>query len=158
MKKTFSIHMLTMLAVIILAPAAFAQATKSKVPNDQSNPLRELISGYYFTSLATRALQDDDFDNPASLWLDSGATTWNKVEGQAGKACASCHGDAKDSMKGVGTRYPAYDKQAKAVINIEQRINLCRARYIKAAPWRFDSQPLLSVTAHIKQYSRGMPA
>lgn len=136
---------------------ASAQTRKSQAPADPSNPLREIISGYYFSSLATRALQDDDFDNPASLWLDEGAAIWNKVEGQAGKACASCHGKAEKSMRGVGARYPAYDKQAKLVINVEQRINLCRVRNMKATPWRYESGPLLSMTAYVKKFSRGMP-
>lgn len=157
MKNYIAIVFLAFVVAIALTPDLSAQTRKSIPPTDPGNPLRELISGYYFTSLATRALQDDDFDNPSSLWLDTGATIWATVEGQAGKSCSSCHGDASESMKGAGTRYPAYDKQAKTVINLEQRINLCRVRHMKGEPWAYESNQLLSITSHVKQFSRGIP-
>ena len=153
-------NMFYLIAIFMLgsfASGATAQSSKSIKPGDSNNPLRELVSGYYFSSLATRALQDDDFDNPSSLWLEEGQRLWNLSEGQAGKSCASCHGAAKDGLKGVGTRYPAYDKKAKTVINLEQRINLCRVSHMKAAPWAYESKQLLSTTSHIKQFSRGKP-
>ena len=155
MKNRTASFLTAMLTIIFLTSTAQAQTRQSVPPTDTNNPLRELVSGYYFTSLATRALQDDDFDNPASLWLDEGQTLWKNVDGQATKSCASCHGDAKDGMKGVGTRYPAYDKKAKTVINLEQRINLCRVSHMKAAPWSYESKELLSITSHIKEFSRG---
>jgi len=154
-----SYFMTLIITILVCAapPAANAQTRKSIPPTGTGNPLRELVSGYYFASLATRALQDDDFDNPSSLWLDVGQNLWKKADGQAAKSCASCHGDAKDGLKGVGTRYPAYDKKAKTVINLEQRINLCRVSHMKAAPWGYESKELLSITSHIKQFSRGLP-
>ncbi len=156
MKYIVRVLTVSIMMTALIAQGASAQTRKSQRPADPANPLREIISGYYFSSLATRALQDDDFDNPASLWIQEGEALWNKVEGQANKACASCHGDAKKSLRGVGARYPAYDKQAKLVINIEQRINLCRVRNMKAAPWRYESGPLLSMSAFTKSFSRGM--
>ena len=157
MKKCISLLMITLLMMMAQMKLSFAQPEKSIEPADRSNPLRELISGYYFSSLATRALQDDDFDNPASLWLEEGAIIWNKIEGQAGKSCASCHGEASKNMKGVGTRFPTYDKKAKAVINLEQRINLCRVSHMQGAPWPYETNPLLSITSYVKQFSRGLP-
>ena len=35
--------------------------------------------------------------------------------------CASCHGDAKSSMRGVATRYPMFDAKHKTVIDLDER-------------------------------------
>ena len=77
-----------------------------KAPED--HPLDYLVSGYWFRTPDTRALQDDDFGNPAFLWVEQAIDEWTKVDGKAGKACASCHETAEKSMKGVSARYPVY--------------------------------------------------
>ncbi len=89
-------------------------------------------SGYTYAKAETRAIQDDDFENPAMLWVDSGGELWEEVEGEAGKSCASCHGNAAGSMAEVGTTYPVYFEPWKKLMNSEQRINLCRTENTKA--------------------------
>ena len=42
--------------------------------------------------------------NPGMLWVEQGEEIWETVEGEAGKACASCHNDAGDTMKGIAVR------------------------------------------------------
>ncbi|MDH3673760.1 MAG: sulfur oxidation c-type cytochrome SoxA [Gammaproteobacteria bacterium] len=117
----------------------------------------EKRSGYTFMTPETRAMQDDDFANPAFLWVEQGQELWSKVEGEAGKSCASCHGDADKSMKGVGATYPVYAKELGKLINVEQRINQCRTERMKAKPWKYESSQLLGMTAYVKNQSRGMP-
>lgn len=126
-------------------------------PASPDSPLHELWSGYHFASKETQAMQDDDFANPAMTWYDIGADLWNKVDGEAGKSCASCHNDVTQSMKGVGARYPAYNEAVKKVVNIENRINMCRTEMMKAKPWKYDSNELLGMTILVKAQSRGMP-
>ena len=77
-----------------------------KVEPPQESSLSELISGYYFGIEETRAMQDDDLANPGMVWVDLGADLWEVVESEAQKSCASCHGAAEDSMRGVGASYP----------------------------------------------------
>jgi len=104
-------------------------------------------SGYEFMSRATQAMQDDDTSNPAMLWVLDGEALW-----QAGKpSCASCHAD----MKGVAARYPAVT--SGRLVNLEQRINLCRTEKQHAKPYADESKELLSLTAYIALQSRGMP-
>src|SRR4029077_17423255 len=74
----------------------------------------------------------------------------------AGKSCSDCHSDANTSMKGVAARYPAFDKTLGRPINLEQRINLCRARHQEASPIAYESRDLLALTAFVAQQSRGM--
>lgn len=143
---------------IVLAGAQGAHADgMKKIKAQAGNPLAELISGYYYRTPETQALQDDDFANPAFLWVEQGEELWTKAEGEAGKACADCHDDAESSMKGVGASYPKMHAASGKPINLEQRINLCRAENMKAKPWKYESAELLGMTAYVRNQSRGMP-
>ncbi|MDP6691922.1 MAG: sulfur oxidation c-type cytochrome SoxA [Alphaproteobacteria bacterium] len=117
----------------------------------------ELRSGYTYASKETRAMQDDDFDNPSSLWMDQGEELWSKVKGKAGKSCASCHGDAADSMKGVAARYPVYDKTLGKLKAVQQQINICREERMQAKPLKWESNKMLAMTVYVKSQSRDMP-
>ena len=71
-------------------------------------PLDQRRSGYDQMSPATKAMQDDDTSNPATLSVLDGEALWKRKAGAADKACADCHGDAATSMRGVSARYPAF--------------------------------------------------
>ena len=114
-------------------------------------------SGYTYATAATRAMQDDDYVNPAMLRVDQGDDLWNTVEGDAGKSCASCHDDAADSMRGVAASYPVYRDSLGKLQNIEQRINECRVDNMQVEPWKWESSPLLAMTVYVRHQSRGMP-
>lgn len=114
-------------------------------------------SGYTFMTPETRAIQDDDFANPAFLWVATAEELWTKVDGEAGKSCASCHGDSKESMRQVGATYPVYAPELGKLINVEQRINQCRAERMKAKPWKYESNELLGMTAYVKLQARSLP-
>lgn len=114
-------------------------------------------SGHAFLSRETQAMQDDDHANPGMLWVEEGKALWAKATGGAGKACASCHQDAAVSMKGVAARYPAFDAKTGRVINLEQRINLCRTDRQQAPPLPYESEELLALTAYVAHQSHGMP-
>jgi L-cysteine S-thiosulfotransferase len=117
----------------------------------------ERRSGYEFMSAETRAMQDDDATNPAVLALLDGEELWQRKAGAAGQACAGCHGDARASMKGVATRYPAWDSASGRPINLEQRINACRTGRQQAPAFPYESRELLALTAYVARQSRGMP-
>jgi L-cysteine S-thiosulfotransferase len=120
-------------------------------------PLAERRSGYDQMSPATKAMQDDETANPATLSVLDGEALWKRKVGDAGKACADCHDDATTSMRGVSARYPAFSPAKGRPIDIEQRINLCRTEQQKAAPLAHESRDLLALTAFIGRQSRGMP-
>ena len=104
-----------------------------------------------------RKLQGDDFANPGMLWVARGEKLWSEPAGRSGKSCASCHGDAAQSMKAVAARYPRIDLGAARLVNLEGRINLCRDRNQQAAPLRHESDELLALTAYVARQSRGTP-
>jgi L-cysteine S-thiosulfotransferase len=114
-------------------------------------------SGYDDMSRETRAIQDDDTANPGMLSVLDGEALWGQKASAAGKSCADCHGDAAASMKGVAARYPAYDPERGAPVDLEGQINICRSERQKAAPLRVESRELLALSAYVARQSRGMP-
>ena len=105
---------------------------------------------------ATQALQKDDTQNPAMLWVSDGQALWNKPDGTAAKSCANCHGEIT-RMRGVATRYPAYATAQKKVINLSQQINVCRVEQQRASPWPPEHQSILGLEAAIAKESRDLP-
>jgi sulfur-oxidizing protein SoxA len=138
----------TIAAAVMLAATSVAAA---EIPEAQRR------SGSTFMAPDTKAMQDDDTANPGMLWALDGEALWKKKAGAADKACADCHGDASASMKGVAARYPAFDKTLGRPVDLEQRINLCRADRQQAPPLAYESRGLLALTAFVAQQSRGAP-
>jgi len=162
MKKLKTLGLATIIAAAALAGTAYAGervigVTKPVMPTDKSDPLHEIWSGYKWATPPTRAMEDDEIANPSGPWLDIGEADWTKVDGKAGKSCATCHNDATKSMKGVSTHYPLVDKASGKLMGIEARINNCRTKYMKAKPWKWDKKDLLGMTLYVKHQSLGMP-
>ena len=116
-------------------------------------------SGYDFMTPALRAMQDDDASNPGLLWVGEGETLWSTKAGSRGVACASCHGDATKTMRGVAARYPDIDERTGRPITLSGRIDACRVRYQgeSATSRGVDDQTLLALSAYVGRQSRGLP-
>ncbi len=120
-------------------------------------PEAQLKSGSQFQLPETRALQNDDFANPGLLWLEQGKELWAAPAGKENISCASCHGAEGKELVGAATRYPAYDAEEKRLVNLEQRINICRRKHQQADELAYESDGLLSLTALIAIWSSGQP-
>ena len=114
-------------------------------------------SGFDSMTAELRAMQQDDASNPGMLWVKDGEALWNRVDGAAAKACASCHGDATSAMRGVAARYPAFDSVASRPFTLGQRIEACRVRHQQAAPFGAESDGRLALEAYVAFQSRGQP-
>jgi sulfur-oxidizing protein SoxA len=139
---------LTVIPLLLHAVVGYAQEPMLPLP---------LKSGLEFTSPDVRALQQDDFGNPGMLWVTRGEKLWQEAAGASGKSCASCHGDAASSMRGVAARYPLIDKTTNTLLNLEGRIQQCREQRQQAPALRYESDDLLGLTAFVAHQSRGMP-
>jgi L-cysteine S-thiosulfotransferase len=104
-------------------------------------------SGRDDASPAVRAMQDDDAENPAMLWVQQGQSLWDE-------GCARCHGPVA-GMRGVAARYPVLE--SGRVVTLPARVNQCRTERMHAAAWERESDAMLGVTALIGLQSRGMP-
>ena len=149
MKRTTRAVLFTMLAHALAAMAAGAAPETPATPD----PRR---SGFSFMTPAVQAMQRDDAQNPAMLWVNDGEALWNAKAGSADKACAACHGAASASMRGVAARYPAFDAALKRPVDLRQRIQQCRVGRQRAAPWPDESADLLSVEGFVALQSRGL--
>ena len=135
-----------MLLVVACAPLLLA----AEIPPHQRR------SGFSFMSPDNQAIQNDDTANPGMLWVLDGETLWKSKAGATAKSCADCHGEASGSMRGVAARYPAFDAKLGHPVNLEQRINLCRANHQQASPLAYESHDLLALEAFVAKQSQGV--
>ena len=127
--------------------------TETAAPEHLEN-LDTIYSGWRFRSGETQALETDDFDNPAFVFVDQGLDLWEEVDGSAGKACASCHEDVED-FAGLRSQLPRV--QDGKLVAMEDLINNCRAEHMGAEPWKWSGGQMTAMTALIGLQSRGMP-
>lgn len=142
------------LALAVLLAAAAARADP---PPEAPRRADGLVSGYWFAKPETRAIQDDPFANPGLLAVERGAAAWSEPAGSAGLSCFACHGAASESMRGVGATYPKVDPRAGTLVNLGQRINLCRRAHMDAEPLPPGSPARLDLEAFAMAQSAGLP-
>jgi len=114
-------------------------------------------SSYELMSTDTKAMQDDPLLNPANFAVLDGQALWHEATGKKNVSCASCHGDAALSMKGVAASFPKLSTAGMSLLNLGGRINQCRTEHQGAVPLAPESKPLLSLSAFVATQSKGMP-
>ena len=118
--------------------------------------LDTLYSGWHFRTDETQALQLDDFDNPAMIFVDQAIDTYDTVDGSAGKACSSCHENVED-FAGLQASMPKVDPESGKLVVMEDLINNCRTEQMGAEPWKWSGGDMQAMVALIALQSRGMP-
>lgn len=137
-------------------PKAEAQS-KGIAPVGENHPLSELFPGEHYSAPDIKKMQKDPSQNPGLLWKNYGKILWDTVDGEEQKACATCHNKAEASMKGVGFRYPSYNEAEKRIITLEDRINLCRQKFMKAPPLATETDEFLGLSMYVRSQSQGLP-
>lgn len=149
-------------AVLGLALANAAPPTPAPTPTPtpasaaSAQPADPRRSGREDMNAQTRAMQDDDRQNPGLLWLQSGQALWRQRSGRADRSCADCHGDP-ERLRGVAPRYPAWDNVRAEPLTLGQRIDACRTRHQQGPAWGTDSDERLSLETLVAFGSRGLP-
>ena len=92
-----------------------------------------IYSGWTFRTDETQALQMDDFDNPAFVFIDQAIDTFNTVDGSAGKACVSCH-ESPEVFKGLRASMPRVNGSGE-LETIPELVNNCRTERMGADKW-----------------------
>ena len=134
-------------AVFLLAGLNFAFAGNAQKDIRQSS--------YDLMTSENKAMQDDSNLNPAMFWVMDGHGLWKEKAGKNNQACASCHGDSGNSMKGVATQFPKVI-QGK-LQTLEGQINQCRSSRQGLLPLAYESKELLALTAFVATQSKGLP-
>lgn len=130
--------------------------TRTTAPDHLSDVMDEVMSGWLFRGVETRAMQADDFDNPGMIFAEKGEDLWNTADGSEGKSCADCHG-ASSEMSEVRPVYPKYVEAAGEVRTLEMQVNDCRETRMGAKPWKYDGGDMINMTALLASVSRGLP-
>lgn len=128
-------------------------ATEASAPEHMEN-VSTIYSGWRFRSSETQALEMDDFDNPAFIFVDQAADLWAAVDGSEGKSCASCHSDVED-FAGLRATLPRVENGE--LVTLEDLINRSRVEHMGAEPWKWSGTQMTAMTALIGLQSRGMP-
>jgi L-cysteine S-thiosulfotransferase len=138
-------------AAVALMAALVPLRAVAQSPAARPDPPR---SGITYAGSSIVAMQADDAANPGLLWVDRGAQLWH-APAAGSPSCNGCHDEA--SMHGVAARLPAWDATAGRVVDLEDRINGCRATRQHAAPLARGSEDLVALTAFVASQSRGVP-
>lgn len=117
--------------------------------------LSTIYSGWRFRSDETQALQMDDFDNPAMIFVDQAIDMFSEVDGEAGKSCASCHEDP-ETFAGLRTKMPKVNSEG-VLWSMEDYIDDCRTNRMEAEAWKWSGADMQAMVALVAHQSRGMP-
>ncbi len=126
-------------------------------PAVQAQPTDTRRSGFDAMGPALQAMQRDDAQNPAMLWVKDAEQAWGRAAGRSGKSCADCHGATPSVMRGVATRYPLFYAASARPINLGQRINQCVEQRQQAPALAAESAALLGMETLVAQQSRALP-
>ena len=142
---------------IVINDGELALPARAPAPELLDGALDEVLSGWLFRDEDTRAMQMDDFENPALVFVDQGLEAWDAVEGSESKSCASCHADMSESMKGVRAHMPKMNEAGDDLWSMENFINDCRVNRMGAEEWGWNSREMKNMTSAISLQSRGEP-
>ena len=154
------------IAALIAGPAIADPDSDNLIVNGETEMVTEtaapahmeyidtIYSGWRFRTDETQALQLDDFDNPAMIFVDQAMDLFNTVDGSEGKSCASCH-ESVEEFAGLHATMPKVI-DGKLVV-MEDLINNHRAEVMGAEPWKWSGNEMQAMVALIGLQSRGMP-
>lgn len=145
-------RVLLFLLLLITVPASEQITSEAEI--DQEGKTQPSLSGYEFLHEETKALQDDAFANPGMLWVDRGYELYS-MAATGNRSCSSCHGSSGEEFIGIADSYPSLDERTGELVNIENRINLCRSRYLSQSQLPYEHDDLLALTAYVLSKSRG---
>ena len=118
----------------------------------------EARSGYDYIKPASRAMQDDDFENPGMLAVERGHDLFDNKQNGADRACAECHGKggAKLDVKNIA-RYPVYSEAADEIVTLQKRISRCRDSNTGSKPLPTDHPELVVLETFVRNRAIGEP-
>ena len=116
----------------------------------------EAKSGYDYIKPESRAMQDDDFENPGMLAVEKGRALFNRKPDGAGKACAECHGEEGENLNTKNiARYPVYNEDAGEIVTLQKRISRCRDNTSGSKTLPTDHPDLVNLETFVRHRASG---
>lgn len=116
----------------------------------------EPISGYAFLNDSTRAMQDDDFENPGMVTVDRGEELFNELRPDEPASCATCHGEsgAKLEPKRIA-RFPIYDEHLGGLATLQDQISYCWENNLDRFPLEYDDPDMIALETFVRHQAKG---
>ena len=137
----------------VLSIEGETMVTQAAAPAHMEN-VDTVYSGWTFRTPETQALQLDDFDNPAFVFVDQALELYETADGTAGKSCMDCHANVAD-FAGLKTSLPRVEDGG--LVTMTNLVNECRTERMGAEPWKYSGGQMSAMTALLAHQSRGMP-
>lgn len=118
----------------------------------------EPVSGYQFLNESTRAMQDDDFENPGMVAVDRGEALFNELRPDEEASCADCHGEGGNKLDPVKiARYPIYDEHLGGLATLQDRIAYCWEYKLDRFPLQYDHPDMIALETFVRHRAKGEP-
>ncbi|MBF9033093.1 sulfur oxidation c-type cytochrome SoxA [Rhodobacterales bacterium HKCCE2091] len=117
--------------------------------------LSTIYSGWVFRSPETQAMEQDDFENPAMIYVDQAREMFDTPMGSEGQSCSSCHEGGPEEFEMVRATYPQWDEEHGEVQTVEMQVNECLTERMGAEPLDWNGQDMRNMTALISAVGRG---
>ena len=116
----------------------------------------EPVSGYAFLDDSTRAMQDDDFENPGMVAVDRGSELFHELREAEPNSCSSCHGeDGADLDTAQIARYPVFNSNLGGLLTLQKRINYCWEIHMDRFPLTIGHSDLIALETFVRHRARG---
>lgn len=116
----------------------------------------EPVSGYAFLDESTRAMQDDEFENPGMVAVDRGRELFNELREDEVASCASCHGeDGVDLDTQAIARYPVFNANIGGLLTLQERINYCYEIKLDRFPLVAGHADLIALETFVRYKAHG---
>ena len=116
----------------------------------------EPVSGYAFMGEETRAMQDDEFENPGMFMVERGADLFNEKRLDEAHACSSCHGEHGEGLdKSRIAAYPVVDANLGGLVTLQGRISYCWEIRMDRFPHEYDHPELVALETFVRNLALG---
>ena len=123
-----------------------------------SSALAEPVSGYAFLDESTRAMQDDDFENPGMVTVDRGAELFNEHREAEEYSCSNCHGeDGEDLDVARIAQYPVFNPNLGGLVTLQERVNYCWEIHMDRFPLSAGDKQLVALETFVRHRAKGEP-
>jgi len=113
-------------------------------------------SGYDYIKPTTRAMQDDDFENPGLLAVEQGRDLFNDKQDGTDRACSGCHGlDGEGLAPSAIARYPVYSEGRSEVVTLQHRIGRCWKANAGGRALPTDAPELVAMETFVRHLAAG---
>lgn len=133
-----------LVAIVVVLAAASAQG--------------EPVSGYAFLDDSTRAMQDDEFENPGMVAVDKGRELFHELREAEEYRCADCHEEDGAGLSPAGiARYPVFEVNFGGLVTLQRRINYCWEIHMDRFPLPPGDGQLIALETYVRHLAQGEP-